>query len=310
MSDYLQRLFDRAAALPAPVSPAGPSLSPIALADQRLNDPAMLAAIGPRAGGFDAEAELEVVDFAEPAPRSTQVAPPAAPIARAPPSQAAVTPPEPADTRSRPRMEGAAEASTPAPAPATQTPNVGTMSPVLPVGAVLPEDFVPPEPPAQAEVPRTPAPLPVAPQIPRTEAKAPPPAAPAAAPAQEHRVAPKAASKPVESARPSPVAAREPAEALPPPAPPSTAAADAPAPVVMMPPQSAPPLPEPEPQALPPRPEPEREVRTEKVRERIELVPERSAPRPVRPMTAAEASLIGPLVPRPRVRTFLGMRRR
>jgi hypothetical protein len=79
---------------------------------------------------------------------------------------------------------------------------------------------------------------------------------------------------------------------------------------MMPPPQAAPPLPEPESQAPPPRREAPREVRTEKVRERIELVQERTAPRPMRPMTAAEASLIGPLVPRPRVRTFLGMRRR
>ncbi len=82
MSAYLQRLFDRAAPSAPQPAPAGASLSPLAEADQRMNDPQFAGLFGLGFARAD-DAESDVSPFRPdarlpPAPRATPTpAPPA-----------------------------------------------------------------------------------------------------------------------------------------------------------------------------------------------------------------------------------------
>ncbi|MCW3476056.1 hypothetical protein OL599_15865, partial [Rhodovastum sp. RN2-1] len=122
MSSYLQRLLDRAGLAPAAapaLRPALPSRSPIAEADQRLNDPdlaAALLAVPTPATAFD---EATPEDFGAPE------APRAAPTAR------------PRRTVARPEAE--------APAPASTRP-VTARAPIAPPPATPPQTAPPPAP--------------------------------------------------------------------------------------------------------------------------------------------------------------------
>ena len=264
MSAYLQRLFDRAAASPAlgQVTPAGPSRSPVAEADQRLNEPGLADLFSFTGSPGPGEIEgLENLgpDPAAPAPLRPRPAPQlsAAPAPAGPrnPTDGAVTP--------APQNQAA---ETPAVAPP------GARPPFRSVGAVAPEDFVPPEP---IEVP-----WPAMPPEPATAtARAPPPTAePPIPPGAD---APEGQAPPPQSAfvapprpDPSPAFQAEPKPAQAPPAPPTR---------------------------------PLREIVREVIRAEA---PRQQAPTPRRPMTAAEASAIGPLTAEPRARTLFGLRKR
>lgn len=303
---YLQRLFDRAAATAAPqVAPAGSSLSPVVEADQRLNAPEFAADFSFASPSDDGVEGEETPELAPGHPRR------AVGRARAEPPQ---SPPRPRELSAPATTEGTSPRQVRRPAPVE--------APFGSVGEVLAEDFVRPEALDGAEPPIVEPPRPPAPRrlaallepVTLEESAAAQPRATRAAPEPTARVAPVVEDAPT-PARPAPAVAPEPED-------PSreepaersadARASDGAAPVVMIPPRPAPaPAPPPEPplserEALrspPPRP---RIVRQET---RIEAAtPDRPAAR--RPMTAAEASVIGPLIPEPRARTLFGLRRR
>lgn len=316
MSAYLQRLFDRAAPSAPQPAPTGASLSPLAEGDQRMNDPQFAGLFGL---GFarpdDAESDGDVS--------------PLRPDARLPPAPRATPMPAPSPTRQESRAapeQSLRSASEPRSAPA--------IPPFLDVGRIFPDDLQLPDtateraqPPAAPASPSSPAPA--APVMSNTVAarhdepedamaRPAPVVAPRDNPATPKPVHARAQPEPVrERAVPAAPVEPEPADgAVPPPAPersdePATER-DA-APVMMMPPRvtpqpmaaseaatSAPAAPR---TAPPPPPRPVREERTAE-----QSKPDTPAQK--RPMTAATASLIGPLVAQPRARTLFGLRRR
>jgi WAS/WASL-interacting protein len=312
VSGYLQRLFDRSAAtLPSqPVAlPGGPSLSPVAEADQRLNDPAL-------AGRFDLQTSF--ADEAD-APEAEPFAISAGTGNRATASPA-VTPIPPPPTPSEPPMPR--PVATPVdpgstlPAPSVQAPPRSAWRPPT-VGDVAPEDWVIEPEPAANPLPRSQQPE-AAPEPP------PPPSRPTAhraATAEAHS----AGAEPSRAAAPppeAPVSLRplvEPSRNEPSPV---TARAPEPTDRVLVrretetttmwvEPASSPPLPPllPERETMPsPPPAPQVVERTV-----VTSPPAAASPEPaarLRPLTANEASLIGPLSKRRRALTLFGLRRR
>ncbi|MGZ8336860.1 MAG: hypothetical protein ACXWU1_09395, partial [Allosphingosinicella sp.] len=81
---YLQRLFDRAAATPPVLAaPGGPSRSPVAMADQRLNEPGFADMFSFSPPPLDEGFESEAAPLVEAPSRPSRAAPPpsAAPVA-------------------------------------------------------------------------------------------------------------------------------------------------------------------------------------------------------------------------------------
>ena len=299
---YLQRLFDRAAAPAAPlVTPGGPSRSPVAEADQRLNEPGLAEqfSFAPQPDVRPLESFDEAIgETGPPSPRPPSTAPQTPARSRSSPeAPPPVTPPlvrdrgEPADRPLQP-------------------------APFDPVGMVAPDEFVPPE----AAGPR-----PASAASPAPPERGASPEAAAAPPAErvvEVRTIETTAPPPSELRADVPAVARaEPAEVVD--RPPSAAAEPAPwpeppqlqRPVMVTPPRpESRPVPPAEPDAAPAAEtraaEPSARLR-ETVREVIRAeAAAQQKPAPRRPMTAAEASLIGQLTPEPRARTLFGLRRR
>jgi len=308
---YLQRLFDRAAIAPLVLAlPGGPSRSPVAAADQRLNEPgfAEMFSFAPMPADGEAEADpgLPAMVPPEPRPRRKADTPDAPAFSAEPAPQEDGLRPPPAVRSPKPSAQAPAQ-----PAPAA-------MELVRPVGEVRADDFVPPA-PAEGSAPR---PLPDA---------EPPPPAPAVVPAvaldetavQSPPPNPQAApTRPTTRVGAEPPSARNwSVDAAPnvvegPPPEPRTAEAEAetdrPPLRLASPPQPVvPPLPEPQAHEAPPPAETRRARPEPTVREVVrEEMATKEPPAPRRPMTAAEASLIGPLSSEPRARTLFGRRRR
>jgi hypothetical protein len=313
MSAYLQRLFDRAAPSAPQPAPTGSSLSPLAESDQRMNDPQFAGLFGlGLARADDTESDGDASPFRA--------------DARLPPAPRATPVPVPPPARQEPRAapeQSLRRASEPRSAP--------TIPPFLDVGRIFPDDLQLPDTATErAQSPAAPAapssPPPAAPITPSTVAphdeavdamaRPAPVSAPRDTPATPEPVHARAQPEPVrDRAEPAAPVEQRPADsAVPAPAPePSDEPAterDA-APVMMMPPRVMPqPITAPEaaaPEAPrtapPPPPRPAREERMAEQRK-----PETPAQK--RPMTAATASLIGPLVAEPRARTLFGLRRR
>jgi hypothetical protein len=330
---YLQRLFDRVAAHNSPtppVVPSGVSTSPMAMADQRLNDPDLAGDFSFGSTALDGLQE----GLSEPVPASWPL------VMARPLSREALT--QTLDQSESPSVaDDAAPGRAALPPPAADQPPDFT---IPGVGQVFESDFVQPEieeaspepaspavatPALQAKPPESPLPPPapvdepVPPSIPAIDYSAVEPQLADAVPAPElssdgdqpsyepgHRLPessdmglPEAVvverkrgveSLPVEPAVVQPVTANEsqPAvEVLPPPIilEPLPAINEAPAPV----------------------PEPPASTQTTTVVEKeVEPQPVPAPPRQVRPMTASEASVIGPLRRRPRAVTLFGVRRR
>lgn len=312
---YLQRLFDRAAAAVAAaaphVSPSGASLSPVAAADQRLNEPGFPAFFdfaAPEGLGAEGDegAEAGLPETPEAARgRRTHPAPPAR-------AAAADLLPQEAQPAAPPTslVEGP-------PPPAAVAPPFPT------VGQVRTEDFVPPDADEEGEPQGRRVAPPPPPEPPAAEARAAKPDGEPghARPEREvaHAVAPPPPGpEPRSPASPGVEVGRDVA------APPTPASNEnvegsheeaSPAPVVMMPPRRSPePLPPPAPREEAPAPREEAGVakpRPQTVRQEVKVeVPASDKPAAKRPMTAAEASLIGPLTPEPRARALFGLRRR
>jgi hypothetical protein len=311
MSAYLQRLFDRAAPSAPQPAPAGSSLSPLAESDQRMNDPQFAGLFGLGfARADDAESDGDVSPFR--------------PDARLPPAPRAMPVPAPPSTRQEPRA--APEQS---PRRASEPRSTPAILSFLDVGRIFPDDLQLPDTPTERTQPPAapPSPPPAAPVTPITAAaphdeaedamaRPAPVAAPRDSPATPEPV--QAPAEPVrERAAPAtPIEAKPADSAVPAPA---TERSDEPAterdaaPVMMMPPRVTPqPIAAPEaatsapatPRTAPqPLPQPAREERTAEQRKP-------DTPAQKRPMTAATASLIGPLVAQPRARTLFGLRRR
>ena len=314
MSAYLQRLFDRAAPSAPQPAPTGASLSPLAESDQRMNDPQFAGLFGLGFGrADDAESDGD--------------ASPLRPDARLPPAPRATPMPAPPPTHQEPRAapeQSPSRASEPRSAPA--------IPPFLDVGRIFPDDLQLPDTATErAQSPHAPAVPPspplAAPVMPSTVAashdeaaiaRPAPVAAPRDSPATPEPVHTRAQTEPVRD-RAEPAAPVEPKPADTAAPPPATERSDEPAterdaaPVMMMPPRVTPqPIAAPETAAAspvaprpapPPPPRPVREVRAAE-----QSKPDTPAQK--RPMTAATASLIGPLVAQPRARTLFGLRRR
>jgi hypothetical protein len=311
VSGYLQRLFDRAAAVPSqPVAlPGGPSLSPVAEADQRLNDPALAGRFDLAAPFADDTGTPEAEAFASSGGTGARAAPSAA-IAPAPPSR---TPSEPL---APPPAAAPADTALRPPASPEQAPSRPAWRPPA-VGDVAPEDWVVEPEPTTAPLTRRPLPA-AAPEPP------PPPSRPSAQPAAT-------AEPPSTGAEPSRVAAASPAAPITPRPPVEPARRDAPAgreprleayeriverretetTTTWVEPASPPPLPPllPERETMPPPPQAPQVVE----RTVVTSPPAAASPEPaarLRPLTANEASLIGPLAKRRRALTLFGLRRR
>jgi hypothetical protein len=324
MSGYLQRLLDRAppraapapvaaASRPASVLPAGPSLSPVALADQRLNDPSMLDQLGlpPVVDSSFGENAEEPSNAPAPAlsPLHTGPGSHAGEPARTTPPQAA----EPAPVRAELRPESSPEpAPEPAPRPSRRAPSEIDAFDLLPPETESPpahaQAVAEPTPPAEvAAPPVNPAKAEIAKRL-EVQALSAEPAPAQALPAQESRT-PRIE---VEPPRPQPMPAPD-AEAQP-----RAAAAQiepAARSVDVEPPPQRPPAP------LPPaletriaEPETTQVLKPDKPRkgeaEPVQREPEKTAPTRSAPRTAAAASIIGALPARPRALTLFGLRRR
>ena len=335
MSGYLQRLLDRAA-VGAPVAPAfagargarpaGLSQSPIAAMDQRLGDPGFADRDAGEAGSEAAPAEADTPVRAE---RTEAV------VGRSRPE----TPGDPIALRDRAEPQ-AREPVQPILDPVEveqESPAVAAPQSVpehpMPIGQVFGDDLVLPEQqnpvaepvaettdqsqtatpdtgafvePVTPSETTTPLIAEFAPENPATRAPDVPTAVPEAPFADtpdpihvaqespqalfrlDHQVEPpKASPQPTENPEPAPVQLAEPPELIVPDLP-------APAPLPEPPAQTAPPAPAPASPA-PPQPMPE---------------PATAQPRANRPMTAADASIIGPLPTRRRALTLFGNRRR
>lgn len=331
---YLQRLIDRTAPLrpqPPLAEPSGRSVSPVAIADQRLNDPRFAEDSSFYSGGF-AEEDFDDTAFELSTPPSTVTD-----VDRSVAGRDIAKPPE---TRLDAIPKGDASLAT--------LGDPSAMS-AMSVGRVLEEDFVPPEPVEVAPSPEPQvAPAVVVPPVqaestpivqqesippPRQGDVVPPrramhdtdvvpkrdvpdaPGKPRAAvsdplPMARTEAAMKAAaaeSQPIEPVAPAPLAVplEGPAE--------KRRDGEELAPVEAIP-VVRPSFPEPRPtlrdvEAFAAPPSPASTPLPEAVKK---TAPERPSapPRQPRPMTAAEASIIGPLARRPRALTLFGLRRR
>ncbi len=329
MTGYLQRLLDRNAPAPAapgaaggdaPVArPAMPSRSPIAAADQRLNDPNLAALIAaappPRTGETGLFGpEPEASDYAPGHPTAKTTGYTERSIRRAGrirDRRESETPSAPASQFGRAEPPSPSEPPSHTPQPPASQPIDELSEPVTPPPAAplpaehplrrLDVDII--RPPAEAPTPsdRTPS------TSPETAAEPERPSAPDLRLVED----PDGGLPDVSAPRPTPPGLIEQADAAAPePEQQSTGEAD---------PQTVepPPLPVPPP---PPRPEPETIVieKTEPARQAApaeQAKQEAAPPAPVErprpgPKTAAAASLIGPLPQRMRVRTLFGVRRR
>lgn len=332
-SGYLQRLLDRPLLVGRPSSvapssrstvadvvPSGPSASPIAQSDQRLNDPNLAAQLGFRAfEGLDGSPELPLVEPDEVPRRQrphqpplTSIAPFPAMFQARPPSHAehpglwagwsATTSPPAVDAPKGRRLPAPLSQPRPAGIPAVPVPEASRAG-ALPV-AGAPEAALPaPAPVSEPERPWSRRPVTVetrtveggvlrgVPQISEVIAGAP---SPIPAPAEP-------APAPLASA-PIPVAGAEPSP------PPSDGVSDGATALFALSVDPPPPAP------FPPGPQPERGAAPEPAaaprRVPSESKPETGGRRPTRPMTATEASIIGPLAPHRRSVTVLGTRRR
>ncbi len=314
MSAYLQRLFDRA--MPAPPSaslaaalPAGPSLSPVAQADQRLNVPGLADQLGVAAVGEP---------LLESGPRDTDFLGPVDASATATLS--------PAQPRSQDRIT---EVSTPefAPSPAMQVdPQPAPAAPPAlfrGVGTIDADDLVLPEQAAPADtermaqaspvLPTSPAPQRAEPTLaPKAEIASPQVIEPAlpvrAVPAPMPGLEPRSPASPTE-ARATESLASPPSIELPPQVEAERPQAPADAPLqVQVPPLRVPALETPEPAvvASPTHPAP----RPSLPQPAPEPPRQQAQPTRPRPVSANEASVIGPLAARQRVHTLFGLRRR
>lgn len=333
MSGYLQRLLDRTAASPSGppggsglatprIRPVMASQSPVAAADQRLNDPSWAALIGTpmphgEPGTPDGGSE-ETASAFSPAPQ---------PMSR--PDQS----PHTAATRTQ-ASDGIKSDSTPELPIARPFGPAGEREPVNTSQDVQPA----PDGPAPPSVDRSDAPWSVMPEEPTTARERPdpqfeprepgrvPPAAPpdplpAAETAPEpiampmvgrdHRstpVGPMASE--TDTAGPLPGDSRATSEAPEPPLPAKAPAT--PLKAEPTPPPEPPEPPPPQPETIivqAPAPAPVERVTAER-RESERPSPETAQPARPRPRTAAEASLIGALPQRRRVRSLFGVRRR
>lgn len=317
MSAYLQRLFDRA--MPVPPSarmpsaaPAGPSLSPVAQADQRLNVHGLIDQLG-LAPSSDLPTEgLTAADI--PVPEQHPLAPASEPSRDRAPSARAEVPSARADALvAAPEAAATHVHASFETAPTLPPPGVGHIEPgdlVLPEDApstrsdvaepatpqLIPLPLADRSRPAQAErsavedlVPATLAPV-VLPRPTEAEpARAEPPKAPEPALRTQplaSPLAPAAVLAPVPKPQLEPVAPPQ-VQPLPLRIPDPEAPA---APVVARPATAAPPLFPPQPDGVPP--------------------PRETRPVRPKPISANEASIIGPLTPRQRTHTLFGMRRR
>jgi hypothetical protein len=314
MSAYLQRLFDRAAPMAAPslpgALPAGPSLSPVALSDQRLNDPARAAQFDATPGfdsSMDATGPISDLpptgaDAGLPATTQAQSTQQARPQPATTPSEIALP---------RPVADAARVAAEPV-AP--------THAPRLRPGVldIEPGDLLLPEPPTAAEPVQAEPAMPVPRAAPATPAHDATPAAPVAADHSERpplapppRPLPSPPPAPAVEARPLPLALPRAEVAITTVTP--TARADAVQPPLqeaMPPPLRVPALPatEPSPEATA-APSAAPAARRE-APATTPQPPAESPPPRIRPMSANEASVIGPLAPRQRALTLFGLRRR
>lgn len=322
MSGYLQRLLDRAPpsaapaatgliSTPASVLPAGPSLSPVALADQRLNDPSLLDQLGlppvAETGFGESTEQAANAPTAISAPTRTHTHPPAPhtpePALQVTPEPAAPQPAEP------PRSTIESEAR-PAPRRIRQDPS-----------EIDAFDLLPPEtksPPAQAQEVAEPTPVDAVFSPPVSAARTEVPESPADAisRAQPERAEPGPAqhahAPQIEAEPPRPQTM--PAADTKAQAPTATQPADAQIIEIEPPPQRQPaPLP-PALETHAPAPEHAKETKPEKAPKRepepSPREPEKSASPRSAPRTAAAASIIGPLSQRPRALTLFGLRRR
>ena len=323
MSGYLQRLFDRSAA-PAPRQSGGtgrlapharPSMvsqSPVAAADQRLNDPSLAALIGATPQAGDQGPVEPVGEFVPPRPvardrRNTardHLVRRIGPVARQPsdppdglqPDQPTSPPPMPEGDR---EPETAEMPAHPVPVNPAVADDQGPSSPIEDMSALTAsvEPSIPQPEPIRPAPPADPIPARAEPEATAesiVERDAPPIEPPPGEPATvvEFRETPVPAAPEPDAEQPDP-------------------AAEAP--------QRAEPPPKPEPPAPPP-PEPETIIvrmhapapapRPAEHREPESAPPETIQPPRPRPRTAAEASVIGALPHRRRVRTLFGVRRR
>ncbi len=314
MSAYLQRLFDRA--MPAPPSaslaaalPAGPSLSPVAQADQRLNVPGLADQLGVAAVGEP---------LLESGPRDTEFLGPV--------DASALAPLSPAQPRSRDRItEVSTPDFTPSPAMPVDPPPAPAAPPALfrGVGTIDADDLVLPEQATPADTERTAQASPVPPTslapygaeptlAPKAEIASPQVIEPAlpvrAVPAPMPGLEPRSPASPTE-ARATESLASPPSIELPPQVEAERPQAPADAPLqVQVPPLRVPALETPEPAvvASPTHPAP----RPSLPQPAPEPPRQQAQPTRPRPVSANEASVIGPLAARQRVHTLFGLRRR
>lgn len=321
MSDYLQRLLDRAAGTTTTITPAGLSGSPLVLHDQRLNDPQFSEGLAPAA---DNPAWTDVFALAEPITASSPALPTGPPgqlrpkpahdgPAGEPPNPRPLHSPTPAEAQTIARL--APEHLPAEPLHLSSHPS--------PIGRISALDLVRPEqpatpqataPPASTAAVETPGPKPtltaLSPGL--ASSQHPDPAAPVSS--QRPRVRP-----PMERLVPADRSPERNGQAQAPVATPGTStplgtAAGAarrlgdivpPEPLVPALPEPAVPLERSQVRALT-ADAPQPDVRqTQPV-----SVQAAETQRPRLPLTAAEASLIGPLTARPRARTIFGLRRR
>jgi len=320
MSGYLQRLYERATAPPAPglpgMHPAMPSRSPVAEADQRLNDPALAAVLigrpPPRVAPEEQAAfDAEIVPEPFTAPMEESPLPPCRAASR-PLSQTWPDPHAGLPAQSEPLSVGAPRATPrprepqlpPAKPPEASEPKPSMTSPETarrerPRPADDPSTSPPPARKVSAEPRQTrePAPSPAMPKEHEMPLRRPPPRPhePENAPALRRSAPPTISPQPLETApavglvEPLPHTPA-PARLVPAPLPAPPAIVDEPAPAV--------------PSAAP---------RSEAKRAETVITPPAAAPeapRVKRPATAEAASRIGPLAPRRRAHLIFGLRRR
>lgn len=319
MSGYLQRLLDRAAPAPATAPgalPAGLSQSPVSLSDQRLNDPGFADRFEPSSGSDAGFAVASGTEAPARAPGRTRARPPAPDV----PTLAMDRGPHLA-----PPAAPVQTAAPPVPAPSEPAPALPPFP--HPISHIAPDDLVLPDPVTDAgdgPVQANPTPVPERPAAAATPTRA------EAAPTDPTSLEPASTATPPASDAlgtmpevtpfpPRPRADPTGADPAPEPVPAPNAQLETgpqlvkprvPA-EVTPPPVVAPALPDP-PVVAPRQPVPASARQPVKIDE-AEPRAEASAPsseRRNRPMTAADASIVGPLTPRRRTVTLFGLRRR
>lgn len=316
MSGYLQRLYDRAAAAPIAVPlPAAASLSPIAQADQRLTVPEIGEAL---MTGAPLPVQDDAWDEATPdepvAASDTSMGRAAHPPAPRRRAREQTRAPQPAADPPAPSAREEEAAQIPRPAAPIVDASAAQPSPFARIGAIAPTDFELPAEPTDAmpaPIPSTPAP---AATPPGTQSALSPEAKPVRAPTTTS-AAPVPLPSPSIAASATPVDTQpieerdEAAVAQPASAPESTQQQPqvepiAPRVAAPVPPPEAPPVSAPTPTRNQPPPR-------QPVPQRVEVLRPSDAPaKPPRPLTANEASVIGPLPIARRSAMLFGVRRR